>query len=134
MDAEEHSRANWISNVAISDILNSMSANKVLVVADSCYSGSMTRSTLARLDAGRTSKAWVSWLKTQAVGHSRLLFSSGGIAPVLDGGGGKHSIFAKAFLDVLDDIVGAAQHARDVGADRIRSLPSAPGLQCLLPH
>lgn len=101
VDAEINSRANWISNVAISDILNSMSANKVLVVADSCYSGSMTRSTLARLDAGRSDKAWVSWLKKQANSHSRLLFSSGGVAPVLDGGGGKHSIFAKALLDVL---------------------------------
>ncbi|MDX1733835.1 MAG: caspase family protein [Halioglobus sp.] len=101
VDAEENSRANWISNVAISDILNSMSANKVLVVADSCYSGSMTRSTLARLDAGRSNQAWVSWLKKQANSHSRLLFSSGGVAPVLDGGGGKHSIFAKALLDVL---------------------------------
>jgi TPR repeat protein len=101
VDAEEGSRANWISNVAISDILNSMSANKVLVVADSCYSGTMTRSTLARLDAGRSNKAWVSWLKKQSNSHSRLLFSSGGVAPVLDGGGGKHSIFAKALLDVL---------------------------------
>jgi TPR repeat protein len=101
VDAEEASRANWISNVAISDILNSMSANKVLVIADSCYSGSMTRSTLARLDAGRSDQAWISWLKKQATSHSRLIFSSGGNSPVLDGGGGKHSIFAKALLDVL---------------------------------
>lgn len=101
VDAEEDSRANWISNVAISDILNSMNANKVLVVADSCYSGSMTRSTLARLDGARSGKAWESWLKKQSKSHSRLLFSSGGVAPVLDGGGGKHSIFAKALLDVL---------------------------------
>lgn len=116
VDAEENSRANWISNVAISDILNSMSANKVLVVADSCYSGSMTRSTLARLDAGRSDKAWVSWLKRQSNSHSRLLFSSGGLAPVLDGGGGKHSIFAKALLDGLSSnngvIEGRELHAK----------------------
>jgi uncharacterized caspase-like protein len=101
IDAEETSTANWISNVAITDILNAMSVRKVLVVADSCYSGSMTRSTLSRLDAGRSPEAWKSWLKLMSEKRSRLSFSSGGLAPVLDGGGGKHSIFAKALLDAL---------------------------------
>ncbi len=102
VDAEETSTANWISNVAITDILNAMSVRKVLVVADSCYSGSMTRSTLARLDAGRSPEAWKNWLKMIADKRSRLSFSSGGLAPVLDGGGGQHSVFAKALLDALD--------------------------------
>ncbi len=102
IDAEETSTANWISNVAITDILNAMSVRKVLVVADSCYSGAMTRSTLARLDAGRSMEAWENWLKLLAEKRSRLSFSSGGLAPVLDGGGGQHSIFAKALLDALD--------------------------------
>lgn len=102
IDAEESSTANWISNIAITDILNAMSVRKVLVVADSCYSGAMTRSTLARLDAGRSEKAWENWLKLVSEQRSRLSFSSGGLAPVLDGGGGKHSIFAKALLDVLE--------------------------------
>ena len=101
VDAEETSTANWISNIAITDILNAMSVRKVLVVSDSCYSGSMTRSTLARLDAGRSEKAWKNWLKLVVEQRSRLSFSSGGLAPVLDGGGGKHSIFAKALLDAL---------------------------------
>lgn len=103
VDAEDSSTANWISNIAITDLLNAMSVKKVLVVADSCYSGAMTRSTLARLDAGRSEKAWANWLKLVADKRSRLSFSSGGLAPVLDGGGGKHSIFAKALLDALEN-------------------------------
>lgn len=102
VDAEAESSANWISNVAITDLLNAMSVRKILVVSDSCYSGAMTRSTLARLDAGRSEQAWVSWLKMNAEQRSRLSLSSGGLAPVLDGGGGRHSIFAKALLDVLE--------------------------------
>jgi hypothetical protein len=35
--------------------------------------------------------------------RSRTILSSGGLKPVLDGGGGKHSIFAKAFIDSLDN-------------------------------
>jgi uncharacterized protein len=35
--------------------------------------------------------------------RSRLLLTSGGDRPVLDGGGGRHSVFARAFLDALED-------------------------------
>lgn len=101
VDAEENSTANWISNIAITDIINAMNARKVLIVSDSCYSGAMTRSALARLDAGRSEQTWISWLKMLTEKRSRLSLSSGGLAPVLDGGGGEHSVFARAFLDVL---------------------------------
>jgi hypothetical protein len=33
--------------------------------------------------------------------RSRTVLTSGDLKPVLDSGGGKHSVFAKAFLDVL---------------------------------
>ena len=52
VDAEPNSTANWISNVAITDVLNSMTVQQLLVVADSCYSGTMTRSSLGRLEGG----------------------------------------------------------------------------------
>ena len=34
----------------------------------------------------------------------RMAFTSGGEEPVLDSGGGKHSVFAKSFLDVMKQI------------------------------
>ena len=36
--------------------------------------------------------------------RSRTALTSGGLAPVLDSGGGKNSIFAKALLDVLEAV------------------------------
>ena len=101
IDAEPDSTANWISNIALTDILNAMSARHVIVVADSCYSGALTRSSLARLEAGSTDEARQAWLKAMAGKRSRTALTSGGLAPVLDSGGGKNSIFAKALLDVL---------------------------------
>ncbi len=101
IDAEPESTANWISNVAITDVLNVMSAKHILVVADSCYSGSMTRSSLARLQPGMTSNLKQKWYRTMAKTRARAVLTSGGLNPVLDSGGGDHSIFAKAFLDVL---------------------------------
>lgn len=101
VDSESDSSANWISNVAITDILNVMAARHVLVVADSCYSGTLTRSSLARLDTGMTDNKKLKWYEAMAKVKARLVLSSGGVQPVLDSGGGQHSVFAKAFLDVL---------------------------------
>jgi hypothetical protein len=101
VDSDTDSDVNWISTVAITDILSAMSARHVLIVADSCYSGALTRSALARLEAGMSNEARDHWLKSMAEKRSRTVLSSGGIQPVLDEGGGNHSVFAKAFLDVL---------------------------------
>jgi len=44
--------------------------------------------------------------------RSRTAFSSGGLEPVLDSGGGAHSVFAKALIDVLRDLDGVAEAQR----------------------
>lgn len=94
----------WISNAAISDVLNTMTAKHVLVVADSCYSGAMTRASAPTFDAGSMAPdQWGTWVRTMANGRSRTALTSGGIQPVPDAGAGTHSYFAKAFLNVLQD-------------------------------
>lgn len=108
VDSEPDSSANWISNVAITDILNVMAAKHILVVADSCYSGALTRSSLARLQTGMSGETKIKWFKVMAKTKARIALTSGGLKPVLDAGAGDHSIFAKAFLEVLqenDDIL-----------------------------
>ncbi len=103
VDSEADSSANWISNVAITDILNVMAAKHILIVADSCYSGSMTRSSLARLETGLSDSARKKWYEAMNNTKARAVLTSGGVKPVLDSGGGEHSIFAKAFIDVLNE-------------------------------
>ncbi len=101
VDAEPDISTNWISNVAITDILNVLPAKHVMVVADSCYSGAMTRTSLARLQGDMPGETTAKWLKIMSQTKARAVLTSGGVKPVLDSGGGDHSIFAKAFLDVL---------------------------------
>jgi len=103
VDSDADNTANWISTIALTDIFNSMSAKHLMVVADSCYSGAMTRSSLASLDAGKTHREKEQWLKAMLKARSRTILSSGGLKPVLDGGGGMHSVFAKAFIDSLEN-------------------------------
>lgn len=103
IDAEPDSDANWISSVAITDILNAMSVKHALVVADSCYSGAMTRSGIPQLQVGMEDEKRATWIKALAKARSRTVLTSGGIQPVMDGGGGKHSVFAQSFLAVLQE-------------------------------
>ena len=119
VDAEAGNTANWISNISITDILNAMAARHILLVADSCYSGTLTRSALTDIEAGKTEEERLNWFKTLAKMRSRTALTSGGLAPVLDGGGGDHSVFAKAFLDSLaslDDISEGQKVYREVAA------------------
>ncbi len=109
VDSESDSSTNWISNVAITDILNVMSAKHILVVADSCYSGSMTRSSVARLESGLSNSAKKKWYQAMNKTKARAVLTSGGVKPVLDSGGGDHSIFAKAFIDVLNENEGVLE-------------------------
>lgn len=119
VDAERDSSANWIPTTAVTDILNIMRAKQVMLVVDSCYAGALTRSSVGRLATGMTPEERLHWFKTMASKRSRTALTSGGVAPVMDAGGGNHSVFAKALLEVLeanhDAIDGQSLH-REVAA------------------
>ncbi|HTD29398.1 MAG TPA: caspase family protein, partial [Xanthomonadaceae bacterium] len=105
-DAKSNTASTWISNSAISDILTTIKSRHVLVVADSCYSGTMTRSAVPvpALDLGSMSPdKWTAWVEKMSSGRSRTALTSGGVQPVPDTGSGKHSYFTRAFLNVLQD-------------------------------
>jgi hypothetical protein len=118
-DAEPDNTANWLSNVAVTDMLNIINAKQILVVADSCYSGALTRSALSQLKGGLTEKERLNWLKVMAKKRSRTVLTSGGLEPTLDEGGGGHSVFARALLDVLesnDRVLEGGQLYKEVSA------------------
>ncbi|MEH6570378.1 MAG: caspase family protein [Halioglobus sp.] len=101
VDADADNSINWISNKAITDILNVIEAKHVLVVADSCYAGTLTQTPIARLQTDIPEDVRTQWMKVMAETRARITLTSGGVEPVSDGGGGRHSVFAKAFLDTL---------------------------------
>jgi hypothetical protein len=103
VDAQAEQPGSWISNRAISDILTTMNAKHVLVIADSCYSGTMTRTSLATFSGGMATDSWGEWVKTMVAGHSRTALTSGGVQPVADTARGEHSMFAGALISALTD-------------------------------
>src|SRR5262249_18046383 len=98
VDAEPNSNANWIANDDITNMLDAIQARQLLLVADSCYSGTLTRSSLGRLEPGRTPEEVFLLVQEMTQRRSRIAMTSGGLEPVLDSAGGKHSTFAEAFL------------------------------------
>jgi uncharacterized caspase-like protein len=98
VDAERDNVANWLSTSDITDVLAGLQARHALILADSCFSGTLLRSdpTVA-LDERQ------SMLRKLATRRSRSIMTSGGLEPVTDNGGGKHSIFAAALLRALRD-------------------------------
>ena len=91
IDADEQNPSNWVSSVEVSDLLFSIKAQHTLVIADSCFSGSLLeqRSTVAAASTDVDSM------------RSRTLITSGGLEPVLDSGFGENSVFATALLNAL---------------------------------
>nr|VFJ56990.1 MAG: Caspase domain-containing protein [Candidatus Kentron sp. FW] len=100
-DSESGEEYTYISSSFLNSQLQQMQARKVLVVADSCYSGKMLRSASEKEPSDKKQESRENVLLKSAVKRSRILISSGGVEPVLDGGGSGHSIFARAFLDGL---------------------------------
>lgn len=122
-DAGADENANWIPTDLVADFLSTLGARHVLVVADSCYAGTLTRGSLA-----------ATGVETASAGgsaRSRTALASGGLQPVLDSGGGGHSIFARAMLTVLtlnrQPLSGAELH-REVAA-RVAFLAAGLGLE-----
>jgi len=92
----------WVPNEQITAHLGRLPAKRVLVVADSCYAGLLS-SDPSYLFVDSKVGYTVDYMKFKLPKRSRLLLSSGGNDPVLDIGGGHNSVFARAFLEELEN-------------------------------
>lgn len=128
VDGETQRDTHWIPSYRVTDLVNKMKARKVLIISDSCYSGGLAADLTGVVtgvrpglgDEGRSRAVGALWDVV-----SRTILTSGMLAPVLDdegGGKSKHSLFARALLEVLDETNGVltgdglytAVHARVV--------------------
>lgn len=118
VDAHPERRSNWLSNADIADMVRGTRAKHVLVVADSCYAGTLTRNVSVQMSA-------LDDFARLAQKRARTALVSGGLEPVEDAGGGKHSIFAKAFLDQLMANTGVVDMSQIFSAMRRQVVLSA---------
>jgi tetratricopeptide (TPR) repeat protein len=97
VDARAERRSQWLSNDTVRDAAKAMKAKHLLVVADSCFSGTLTRSFVVPPIRDED------YLKRMAGKKARLAIASGGLEPVADSTGGGHSPFAQTLVNILKD-------------------------------
>jgi uncharacterized caspase-like protein len=95
-DAERDNPANWVANSTLITQIRGMQAKHVMVVADSCFSGTIIR-------AIKVEQRGPNYLNRIVKRKARTALTSGGLEPVMDSGGGNHSAFAKAFISLLEE-------------------------------
>ncbi|BCS96936.1 hypothetical protein DSLASN_25680 [Desulfoluna limicola] len=95
-DAKAGDESNWISNSTITSAIRANEAKHVLIVADSCYSGKLTRA----IHINRKTQGYIQRLSEK---KARIVMSSGGLEPVEDEGRQGHSVFAAAFIHMLEN-------------------------------
>jgi hypothetical protein len=97
VDGVAGSDITWVNAFTIQDEIRKMNAGSILFVSDSCYAGGLTRSAIDPPPSGSRDK----YLAKAGLLKSRQFIGSGGLEPVLDGGGKGHSIFADALISGL---------------------------------
>ncbi|MEE1558306.1 MAG: caspase family protein, partial [Arenicellales bacterium] len=105
IDADRSDQSNWIATDRIVSQVKAMQAKHVMVVADSCFSGTMTR-------AIKIEQRTPDYLQRIVKTKSRTVLTSGGLEPVMDSGSGNHSAFAHAFISLLEDNDGVLDAAQ----------------------
>jgi peptidoglycan hydrolase-like protein with peptidoglycan-binding domain len=94
VDAKSNRRSNWVANGTITHTLKALKAKHVMVVADSCYSGTLTRGL-------KVEKKDVDYVREVVGKRARIAMTSGGLEPVEDGGGSENSPFATALINAM---------------------------------
>ena len=100
VDAEANEPQTWLSAHDVRSAIQRLEARHVLVVADSCFSGAFRQRAGEAPSPAGMSRA--QFLINSMTRPSRMFISSGDNEPVADGGGGGHSMFARALIDGLD--------------------------------
>jgi len=98
-----------LPNSTIHDYVKAMDtkgAGHVLVIADSCFSGSLFTSlktvVVEKCPPNASPSILDNWINTMLLRQGRQCLTSGGNEPVPDGGGGSHSVFSRFLLDFLN--------------------------------
>jgi len=96
-DSSVDSADKWMSTREVGDYLAKLKSKQMMVVSDSCFSGTLTREYQFTSDSVGLSVEQI--LERRAV----ITLSSGGEEPVMDGGGDGHSAFASNFISALQE-------------------------------
>lgn len=110
----------WISNQDVGRLLSLIPARQLILVSDSCYSGSLAREhVLKEGELGRSTREVLAR-------RSVIVMSSGGEEPVSDEGRDGFSIFAWSMQQTLQNVTRVSAGGKLFGEIRTRVMESYP--------
>ncbi len=124
VDGNTRDPSGWVSNSDITKLLTAIPAKQVILISDSCYSGTLANEQSAQ------NQPQISRSELLAR-RSVLALTSGGEEPVSDEGRNGHSIFAAALLERLQGLQGnttVGQLFEQIKADVTAEYPQVPQL------
>jgi len=101
IDARSDDPVDWIISDDVTSNLRRIAARHILVVSDSCYSGTLMRAIPVELRTSGGSRD--EFIRKMMEIPSRTLMASGGNEPVSDSDTGGRSVFAAAFIEALSE-------------------------------
>jgi len=102
VDAVKNTSAEGIGNAWITKQVKATKARHVLLLIDSCFAGSITKTRSASNLVPRE-ELDLRFIERKSSKKSRMVITSGGNEPVVDSDGGDHSWFAKKLLEILNE-------------------------------
>jgi uncharacterized caspase-like protein len=129
-DADPNDPATWIANGEVSDQLKALKAKHVLIVADSCYSGTRPYRLLAPRERGESRDGW---LRRLAGMRSRTVLTSGRLQPLAQiwhTSASEHSRFADALMHALrnnDRVLEGARLFATLGSPAVYAIIDGAG-------
>lgn len=118
VDGSVKTAAQWISNTDISRLLGAIPARQLMLVSDSCFSGTLAREHNPEIAAVTPGEV----LRKRSV----LVLSSGGEEPVSDEGKDGHSIFAWHFSGRSTGWAEPPSASRSIGGEKGRQRGVSP--------
>lgn len=127
-DADPANNATWLSSHNIAQYLSILPARHILLIADSCFSDTLTKTSIASLPEDMSSKNRKKWVNSMNKRKGRTVLASGDVKPIPapDSSDGSHSIFTNTFLNVLGDNVGLLKDYElyRIISDKVKKSPS----------
>lgn len=122
-DASATNPQSWISNTSISEMLANINSKQMVVISDSCYSGTFTKEQKVFLNTHN--------IKPDDILGKRsvVVMASGGDEPVSDEGRGGHSIFAWFLMQAIQNVENwkiGANIFEQIQKDVKKSFPQVP--------
>ncbi len=112
----------FIPTSTILSKIKSIQSRHTLVIADSCFSGSLIRTTRGAAVHSR-------YFRDLSTKKSRQIITSGGLEPVVDQGWGDNSVFAGKLIDILKEKRNTPLSASELALNLRKEVKNANAIQ-----